>query len=75
MLSDEIATLRDALAAASREGRLNASAVEIAYSRLTDIACRVAELEKRAVPPAARVTERDLASGKVAVLERGVLAR
>ncbi len=70
MLSDEIERLRDALASASREGRLGAGAVEIAYSRLTDIARRVAELEKCVVPPAARVSETDLASGKVAVLRR-----
>ncbi|KKM13559.1 hypothetical protein LCGC14_1714990 [marine sediment metagenome] len=68
MLSDEIERLRDALASASREGRLGAGAVEIAYSRLTDIARRVAELEKRSVPPAARLTETDLGGGKVLVL-------
>ncbi len=70
MLSKEIETLRDQLAAASREGRLNPVAVEIAYSKLTDIARRVTELEKRTVPPAARVTQTDIATGKVLVLER-----
>lgn len=68
MLSDDILTLRDALAKASREGRLDANAVQIAYDRLTDFVRRVSEMERHAVPPAARVTTKDLASGNVVAL-------
>lgn len=68
MLSDEIATLRDQLAAASKEGRLNPVQIELAFAKLTDLAARVIELERRVVAPAARLTETDLGSGRVLVL-------
>jgi len=70
MLSDEIATLRDQLAEASKEGRLNPVQMELAFAKLTDIATRVAEVERRIVPPPARLTETDLGSGKVLVLRQ-----
>lgn len=70
MLSKEIEKLRDQLAAASGEGRLNPVAMELAYSTLTDIARRVTKLERLEVPPPARVSETDLRDGKVLVLER-----
>lgn len=70
MLSDEIEKLRDQLAAASKEGELNPVRIELAFAKLTDIARRVAEMERRTMPPAARLTATDLGSGKVLVFQR-----
>lgn len=68
MLVEEIERLRDQLAAASEEGRLNPVGIELAFAKLTDLARRVGELEKRTVPPAARLTAADLGDRKVLVL-------
>ncbi len=70
MLRDEITKLRDQLAAASKDGSLNPVGIELAFAKLTDIARRVGELERRSVPPAARLTATDLGAGKVLVLRQ-----
>lgn len=70
MLTDDVLALAEALGRAGLADRLDAKTVTILYDGLIEIAARVAVLERCAVPPAARVSERDLRDGKVVVLGR-----
>lgn len=68
MISREIDTLRDQLHAAIKAESLNPVGAELLFAKLTDIASRVRELERRSVPPVSRASATDLGNGKVLVL-------